>query len=439
MLRSIHIIAAVLLFTPFVRAADTKETLVVQLLGRDYQTHDLFVADAVTNERLTYRTDTLLRGKNVPYTFRRKSYLKITLSGEGQDRRIVDFEQYNPSALEQQPDIYVFQSAETESTGSKKTLRVKLKRFEFPIEATMHLTPDSEWLSNRITKLKPGAVVTTLFKGTGKSLTITDLDSPRTVIRALYVKSADATLDGKKYPGAIFDVDGEEKAFAFPPAGQKSRPGDSEISAFTRKLKKGQPVCLTFDSERPDVIRSIDYNMVVELIEKNGMRITTAGIMLIARFYDRSTNVLIEPAPVSNADLYLQSGMQQYLYYGPSGMTIGPDGKPIPNPNLGANDITTPRQKMQEITQMVNTFANREDSRGDARQIEARFRQYVATTAVDARKIEASLREAAILLSAKYTPVVTDAYRDARRMLDKDAAKLESIGKIAREAGDTQQ
>jgi hypothetical protein len=361
--------------------------------------------------------------------------LKITVTGQGPDRKITNFVHYAATDIEQQPDTYIFQSADMDTAGGKKTVLVKLTRFESPVEATFVLAADTEWMQNRISKLRPGTPVAAAMKRLNKTVTLTDIDDARPVVRGLFVKDTDLRVDGKKQPAAIVEVNGESKTYLVPPVGQKPLPGDADVQAFVRKLKRGQAVCLSFDSERREVIRRIDNDLMYLPDPQDGICVVGAGVKIVARFNSKArVNVRIEPSPVSNADLDLAAGLRK-LFRGDFNPGVTPDGKPIPDtrPQLS-------QQEMNEIGRLVTSFPREDEVRADARLIEQHIRQYVALNAArnnaDIRKIEAALAEATIQLGIKYGPGVTDSYRQARVLLKDDAQRIESTGKLARAAGE---
>lgn len=442
MIRRILILLVVVLLTPIAHAADATETRVVRYLGRDRTTHDLFVADALTRERLNVPTDPNLRAKQLARRSDGTQLLKITISGEGSNRKITDLVPYSVPDVEQQADTYVFQSADIETNGGKKTVRVKLTRYEVPTEATFVLGSDTEWMQTRIGKLRSGTPVLVGMKRVGKTVILTDIDIAAPVVRGLFIKDTDVKVDGKKIPAAIFDVNGEEKTYLLPPAGQKLLPGDSDVQSFVRKLKRGQAACLSFDSDRPDVIRKIDPDLLLIPYWHSGIQVIGSGVKITADVDLMRANVFVrvEPSPVSNADLDLAVGLRKLAYGSfdpmqPPAPVPAPGAAPVPDP--GPN---VPMRELSEIMRLINSFPRDDEVRNDARQLEQHIRQYVALNAAknnaDARKIEAALVEATIQLGIKYGPGVSDSYRQARVLLKDQAEKVESMGKLSRAAGD---
>lgn len=406
-----------LLFLPLLAliAADAAPTRVVRLCTMENRDRWAIVAHPDTLERQTLTLHNVFRRR---YHGNDSPLVKLTLSGTGRDASIKEIAPYSVPEAHLQRDTYVFQSAETVGEGAKATLRLKLTRFEAPVDVNIPLGPDAQWMQQRAGKFKKGDLVTARFKGLDNALY--DLDVVRPLVRGIYLKDADTTIDNKKFPAILLDVDGEERAFALPPAGQKNRIGDTDVLTLTRKLKKGSPVRLTCDSERPGVIRAIEPDLTILPVGKDDLLLEVPGVALEMNLQPErgAAYARIRPAPGSDADADLLAGFQA-------------------NRNRDER-LEIPHEKRSQIYELLNRFARRKQIDDDQQAINDRLLRLTMGRAYDPKRIMPELVTIALELSTRYRHEVSNSYTDARILLGKDlATQLQARGRELRSRGDT--
>lgn len=396
-------------------AADAAPTKIVRLCLFESRERTAIVASPDSLERQALSLHNTLR-RNY-YSYNRAPLMKITLSGAGRDAVIKEIEPYPVPAAQLQRDAYVFQSLETVGDGAKATVRLKLTRFDEPVDVILPVGPEGQLLATRAKKFKKGDVITARFRGTDN--TVYDLDAARAVVRGIYIKDADTVIDGKKFPGVLLDVSGEEVAFALPPAGQKNRTGDADVLTLCRKLKKGAPVRLTCDSERLNVIRTIEPDLTIYPVGKDDLLLEAPGIRLHMNLQPERGYAYgyFNPAPVNDADADLLAGFR--------------DG------NSGEERVQIPSDKRSKVYELVGNFAQRKQVDDDRQAIHDRMLRFTMGRPYDLKRVLPEVSDIALDLSARYRHEVGNTYSDIRLLLGKDVAdQLQKRGREVRARGE---
>lgn len=399
------------------RAAEPTETTTAWLLGVSHRAKEkeLEIADPFTLRRELIPLDAPIRAQEIVLPRGMPTMLRLSIEGKGPTRRVVKVEDYRPTTEELQPDSYRFVGMDALSPTKYK---VKLTRFGRLFEPLVLTGPKTDWMITTARTFEPDQLVHAVLDLDDRAPVLLSLDNPRPVARGRFLSTADADLDGKRYPGLRLMVEGKIEEYVFPPAGGQARSDDPALLATAKKLKKNAFVRITLDAQRPRVIRSIEPDVTVMPERGNGMLFTSPGVRLRANFSDAGRVYLrVEPGPVTMADTYFELALHDRR-----------------RDEIG-EAVELPGNTSREARLVIESFASTR-VRDEVRAAEQQLRTVDISTDAAMRRVVVALEEACQKLSMSVADEVSTYYADARRVVGPElTAALEKKGAALHAAG----